>query len=336
MAQVLVIGGSRFMGLRLVWRLLAQGHKVTTLSRGLHPDPFGARVTRLHADRTSPEFLNVLGSANFDAAVDFQVFRGEDASGAVAALRGRVGHYVMISSGQVYLVRAASRGTAAVPAAEDQYEGLLMAAPSDPGDRAEWLYGVGKRAAEDVLRAAFATHGFPYTALRLPMVDGELDPSRRLESYLWRILDGGPVLLPDGGANRVRHVYSGDVAQAITDLIGKPQTFGEAYNLCQEEMPALRDLVALLADLLGATHHPRAIGSDALLAAGIRPEAISPFSTPWMSLLDPGKAGRELAFRHQSLEVYLGRIVGAFLSQRAQEPPENYALRARELALSGG
>ena len=334
MGNVLVIGGSRFMGRRLVWRLLAEGHAVTTLNRGLHPDPFGSRVTRLQADRTSPEFREVLRQRSFEAVVDFLAFSGRDTAGAVTAISGRVGHYVMISSGQVYLVREAPPGGRRGPVAEDAYPGPTMVAPQEPSDRREWLYGVGKREAEDALQEAFAAHGFPYTALRLPMVDGEGDPSRRLESYLWRILDGGPLLLPDGGEQPVRHVYSGDVARAISGLLGKPQTFGEAYNLCQEEMPSLRQLLSLLAGLLGARPDLRNIPGAALRASGIGPEDISPFSTGWMSLLDPGKARRDLGFRHEPLEVYLGRIVAAFLSEGPVEPPANYALRARELALA--
>jgi hypothetical protein len=47
------------------------------------------------------------------------------------------------------------------------------------------------------------------------MVNGERDHFRRLERYLFRMLDGGPVLLPDGGERPTRHVYSGSVVCAI-------------------------------------------------------------------------------------------------------------------------
>lgn len=335
MARVLVIGGSRFMGLRLVWHLLAAGHQVTTLNRGQHADPFAGRIARLRADRTSPEFLEALRPLSFDAAVDFAAFDGDDARGAVRALEGRVGHYIFISSGQVYLVREGSERIPGMPFTESAYAGRVMAAPEGPRDRAEWLYGVRKRDAEDVLGDAFAASGFPYTALRLPMVEGERDPSGRMESYLWRILDGHGVLVPDGGPQRLRHIYSGDVARAIVALLGRSETFGEAYNLCQEEMPTLREFLELLADLLGAPRRIQAIASDRLLSAGIRPEVVSPFSTAWMSLLDPGKAQRDLGFRHEPIETYLGHIVAAFYSRPLQEPPESYALRSAELHLLG-
>jgi nucleoside-diphosphate-sugar epimerase len=39
--KVLVVGGTRFVGYDLVWRLLASGHDVTVFNRGRLPDPFG-------------------------------------------------------------------------------------------------------------------------------------------------------------------------------------------------------------------------------------------------------------------------------------------------------
>lgn len=97
---------------------------------GTHPDPFGGRVSRLRADRTQREFFTALAGREFDAAVDFAAFRRADAEGAMKALEGRVGHYVVISTGQVYLVRA----DPPVPAREEDYDGPLMAEPP-PGHR---------------------------------------------------------------------------------------------------------------------------------------------------------------------------------------------------------
>ena len=63
-------------------------------------------------------------------------------------LGGRVGHYVVISTGQVYLVREGRPS----PARES---GLRR--PADAGaprtryDKGQWDYGMGKRALEDAL-----------------------------------------------------------------------------------------------------------------------------------------------------------------------------------------
>lgn len=328
--HVLVIGGNRFMGWGLTWRLLAAGHRVTHFNRGSLADPFGGRVERLHGDRTTLEFRNLLGGRSFDAVVDFAAFKGSDARDCVSILRGRVGHYVFIGTGQVYLVR---RGCP-VPADERDYDGPLLARPRDPADVSEWEYGVGKRDCEDVLQAAWTRERFPATRLRLPMVDGERDPQRRLEAYLWRILDGGPVILPDGGERAVRHVYAGAVVRAITELLGRQATFGQAFNLSQDEMPTLLDFVRLLARLLGAPERPLSVTSAAIRAAGLEPRGVSPFSVQWMSCLDPKLAKAELGFRHEPLEEYLGRIVAAFLAHPPEQPPPGYARRGDELALA--
>lgn len=333
MSRILIIGGTRFMGYQLVWRLLAAGDAVTTLNRGQHPDPFGDRIERLHADRTSPAFQEALLGREFDAAVDFAAFNADDARGAVEALSDRVGHYVFISSGSVYLVREGASIPCSEPLSESAYPGPLGAPPTSPDDLADWRYGAGKRAAEDVFREAWTERHFPATRLRLPIVNGERDPSRRLESYLWRILDGGPVLLPDGGLTITRHVYSADVAHAIADLLGRQTTFGDAFNLSQDEQPTVRQLVRMLSDLLGAPDRTQDISPSALAEVGLLSPAISPFSGPRSSRLDPSRAKNELGFRPEPLPHYLSKIVAVFLSHPPALPPEGYRGRDLELTL---
>jgi nucleoside-diphosphate-sugar epimerase len=328
--DVLVVGGNRFVGYELAWRLLAGGHRLTLFNRGSRRDPFGERVERLRGDRTAGDFSRLLAGRRFDAVVDFAVFRAEEAAEAAESLKGRVGHYVMISTGQVYLVRAPRPS----PAREADYEGPLMAAPALPGEKEEWEYGMGKRAAEDVLARAWEASRFPSTRLRLPMVNGERDYHRRLEGYLWRLLDGGPLILPDGGERPTRHVYGGAVARAIAGLLGRRDTFGEAYNLAQDETPSVREILAIAGERLGATPRFVPVPAREIEAAGLEVVAVSPFSGTWMSFLDPGRAKAELGFRHEPLREYLGRIVAAFLAQPPASPPPALARRAEETALA--
>jgi len=328
--NVLIIGGNRFMGHGLTWRLLAAGHAVTHVNRGSLADPFGDRIERLRGDRTKPAFRGLLGTRSFDAVVDFAAFKGSDLADSVSIFSGRVGHYVMISTGQVYLVRESCPW----PAAERDYEGALMAKPKDAQDIPEWEYGIGKRECEDVLQKAWEDDRFPATRLRIPMVDGERDNLRRLEGYLWRILDGGPVIVPDGGAKPVRHVYAGAVVRQIAGLLGRADTFGRAFNLSQDEMPTLPEFIAILAELIGAPSRVVPIPSAAIHAAGLDPRGVSPFSVRWMSCLDPGLAKAELGFQHEPLREYLGRIVSSFLAHTPLAPPPSYGKRREEIAFA--
>jgi nucleoside-diphosphate-sugar epimerase len=328
--KVLVIGGTRFVGHELAWRLLAGGHQVTLLNRGRLPDSFGARVARLRGDRCS-DLAALLAGREFDAAVDFAAYTGEDGRAAVEVLGGRVGHYVVVSSGQVYLVR----DSCPTPAREDDYAGPLLRDPLTGPDKPEWDYGMGKRALEDAIALAWDEKRFPATRLRLPMVNGPRDHFRRIESYLWRMIDGRPILLPGGGERRVRHVYSGSVVTAILALLGRSSTFGQVYNLAQDETPTLSELLLLLADLLGARPTLVAVAWERVVAAGLDPVALSPFSGRWMSFLDPSRARSELGFRHQPLPSYLEAIVAAFVSQPAPEPPPGLLRSDAERSLLG-
>lgn len=332
--KILVIGGNRFMGRSLVWRLLFAGHQVTLVNRGGLADPFGDRVTRLVADRSSDAFDQALaaGAAGlaggaFDRVIDFAAFTGAEIERAARVLGGRVGHYVMISTGQVYLVREGCP----TPALEGDYDGPVMAAPPTPADHEDWAYGIGKRAAEDALVAAGAS--LPSTRLRIPMVNGEGDPKRRLEAYLWRLLDGGPLLVPAASAV-ARHVYRGAVVDAVAKLVEGQPAAGQVYNLAQAEQPTVGELLHRLAARVGARAEILELPAEQLEAAGLSVRASSPLSSRWMSRIDPSKAVAELGFMHPPLDVYLDSIATSLLASWPAEPPEGYRQRTGELALA--
>ena len=204
--RTLVIGGTRNLGPDLVAALLARGDRVTVLNRGLTADDLPPGIERLHADRSDAAALaSALAGRDFDRAVDTTLYTGSDAEAVVRLLRERIGRYVVWSTGQVYLVRA----DLAKPFREEDYDGALLPEPprARRTDHENWVYGVQKRAAEDVFRAAHAASRFPYVALRMPMINSARDHYGRLAGYVHRLRDGGPILIPDDQDTlRLRHV----------------------------------------------------------------------------------------------------------------------------------
>jgi len=300
--SVLVIGGTRFVGRLLVTRLVARGERVTLFNRGTHSDPFGARVERLRGDRTTGDFERALSGRTFDAVVDFAAYVASDAERAIETFAGRVGHYVFVSTGQVYLVRAPrTPPTPPTPSREEDYDGPVIPRPAGE-DASSWDYGVGKRACEDALIAA--RDRLPSTRLRIPMVNGPGDYYGRIERYVRRMLDGGPlaVALAD---RRVRHVDAAEVARTIDLLLGDARVFGEALNQAQDETPTLRELLAMIAGEVGAS--PEIVEDPTITTDD------SPFSGRWMSFLDPSRI-RALGIGHAPLPITLARAVGHVLA----------------------
>ncbi len=320
--NVLVIGGNRFVGRSLVLRLLFARHRVTVLHRGTLSAPTGAEWLR--ADRTTGELDRVLKGRTFDAVVDFACFTGDDARGAVRAFAARTAHYVMISSGQVYLVREGVVGAAR----ERDYDGPVMAAPPSEDDRPDWEYGIGKRDAEDVIAAAPELRS---TRLRIPMVSGEGDPKLRYERYLWRMFDGGPLYVPNPDAI-ARHVYRGHVVDAIVKLLERAPE-NAVFNIAQVEQPTVRELVELIGRAAGCTVAIDPTPASELVAAGIDPRDGSAFSSRWMSWIDPAHAIATLGLVQEPLEVYVRSIVQHALAGWSAPPPGYHELRAKELAL---
>jgi nucleoside-diphosphate-sugar epimerase len=193
---------------------------------------------------------------------------------------------------------------------------------------------MGKRALEDTLAEAWARSRFPSTRLRLPMVNGERDHFRRVERYLWRMLDGGPVIVPGGGERRVRHVYSGSVVKLVLSILGDARTFGGAWNLAQDETPTLREMLELLALSLGAAPRLVDVPAEHVRAAGLDPLLLSPFSGTWMSFVDPSRAKRDLGFAHEPLPAYVDRIVASFLAHLPADLPPGLDRRDEERALA--
>jgi len=103
----LVLGGTGFVGRRLVEILVAEGNKVTVLNRGVTPVELPPGVDRLVADRSDPASMrSALATSDWDAVFDIsgvvKVAGGTDAGDIADLLAGRIGRYVYVSSQSLY------------------------------------------------------------------------------------------------------------------------------------------------------------------------------------------------------------------------------------------
>ncbi|HZS25778.1 MAG TPA: SDR family oxidoreductase [Candidatus Angelobacter sp.] len=329
----LIIGGTRNLGPAIVQALLQHGHEVAVFNRGVTPDDLPEEVGRLRGDRTDPQQLKrAFAGKDFDFVLDTTLYTGAEAEAVVEMAAGRIGRYIFLSTGQVYLVRIGAQR----PYKEEDYAGPMMPEPSksDESAHSNWLYGFDKRAAEDVFSRAWAEKKFPFTSLRLPMVNSERDHHDRIYGYFLRLQDGGPIVIPEGDGLPVRHVYGEDVVQAIMKLAGSDVGKGRAYNICQDETLTLEQFLAMLAELMHRQLKIVQVPRVELERQGLLPDC-SPFSGKWMSSLDNARSKAELGITYTPMRDYLKKLVSYYQTASAREIA-GYIQRAKELELAQG
>lgn len=340
----LLIGGTRNLGPSIIQALLGRRHSVTVFNRGQTVDDLPGEVERLRGDRSDrAQLQKALGRREFDLVVDTTLYNGADAEAVVELFDGRIGRYIFVSTGQVYLVRVGLER----PFREEDYSGPIVPAPprSNRSDYENWLYGFEKRAAEDVFVQAWEQRRFPFTSLRLPIVNSERDHYHRLYGYFLRLRDGSPIVIPEDDGLPLRHVYGEDVAEAILRLLardddkgirdddkGKDISRGRAFNISQEEALFLPQFLELMAGLTGFRLQLVRVPREELEREGLLPDC-SPFSGQWMSSLDNRRSKQELGMSYTPLKTYLSRLVTHFQTAPSIEIG-GYRQRAKELALA--
>ena len=329
MARTLILGGTRNLGHVTAEALFEAGHDVAILNRGMTPDDLPPAIERIRADRNDDESMRAaLASRSFDLVLDNTTYTERDARQVTDLLDGKTGRYVFISSGQVYLVRENIER----PFREEDYEGSVMPEPArQSADHSSWLYGVDKRLAEQVIEDAHERSGFPFTTLRLPMVASERDHYGRIQGYVARMLDGAPLLVPEGRGLPLRHVYVNDVARLVTQLAGSKDGIGEAFNISSGASLTHEEFMDLLSDAMEADPQILRVNRTRLEAAGLLPDC-SPFSGKWMSELDNSRSLETFAIDYTPPSSYLPSIVADYRSRWAQLAlmPDSYRQRAAE------
>lgn len=203
--RLLVVGGTRFVGKAVVQAALAEGHEVTLLHRGrTGPDLFPA-ARHLIADRDGD--LAVLADGEWDATIDVCAYLPRQVHALAAALAGRGGHHVLVSTVSVY---ADPPGPGA-----DESAPLLPAAGQGVEQVTNQTYGPLKVACE---QAAEQAYGDRLAVVRPTLVIGPDDYTGRYPWWVRRMARGGEVLAPGPRDQPIQVVDSRDLGAFMLRL----------------------------------------------------------------------------------------------------------------------
>lgn len=237
MAICLVLGGGRFVGRAIAKRLVAEGNEVYVLNRGNHPTPKGCK--QLIADRNDPDQLAAaLEGLQFDFVYDSSAYTPQQTRLAIQCLVGRVKHFLHISTAAVYQDTEEFPLTESSPAGFNKFWGE---------------YGIEKYRCEQELLKSFREDGFPVTIFRPFYIYG---PGNNLdrETYVFRrLLNNAPIILPGMGRSVIQFGHIDDLVDTLIDLTGKPESFGEIYNVTGEEAVTMQGWVKKCAEVIGVT-----------------------------------------------------------------------------------
>ena len=324
--NILIIGGTRFVGYQTALALNAAGHQVTLFTRGMAKVTLPEAIEHIKGDRENDADLERAAAAkSWDIVWDNMSRTAAHARPTVRIFRDRCGLFIYTSTLAVYSVCEGIDS----PYDEDDFgrgRALEEKLGSFPYD-----YGIGRRAGERVLEEAHAEFGFPYLSVRLPAVLGSLDYSLRAWSYWRRILDGGRLILPDGGSQIQGAIFSGDVVQGMLAIFEKgAELAGRAYNLAGAEYISLRDFVERSAKHLDVEVEIADVPRSALEAAGMDPQKLSPYDVWGNHLMSIARAKRELGFRPTPIEEWLGATIEWHIEHRRDANPPGWELRKRE------
>ena len=236
MSRIVVIGGSGHVGSYLIPALVERGYDVVNVSRGAakpyRPHFAWNEITQVCLDRSAEEkagqFGNKIAELHADIVVDMIAFDLPSTQQIVAALSGKIEHYLFCSSIWVY------GGLTSIPSTEQD--------PTTPID----AYGKGKAESEAWLMREARVSGFPATCFRPGHIVGEgwnpITPQGNANPETFSLIARGEELvLPNLGLEMVHHVHALDVAHWIICAIeNRAASIGEVFNTVSAQAVTLK------------------------------------------------------------------------------------------------
>jgi len=218
--NVLILGGTGFIGPHLVRHAVARGHTVTIFTRGRRDAEIPESVIRLTGDRNSD--LKSLEGKKWDAVIDDSATNPVWVTASTALLKPNVDRYLFTSSTGVFYPYL-SRGL--------DENGPIKLEADDPKDGSA-TFGVAKAKCEREVMTAFGNRGI---VVRPTYIIGPGDTSDRFPYWPQRLAKGGDVLAPGKRDDPVQFIDVRDLAEFYVKLLEDGKT--GSYNAVGPQTP---------------------------------------------------------------------------------------------------
>ena len=237
--RILMMGGTRFIGVYLTKILVSQGHEVVLFNRGKKPAPVEG-IKQIHGDRTDASQLKEkLSSEKFDAIFDNNGRELSDTQPLADIFKDQVKHFVYMSSAGVYLK-------------SDQLPHIEGDA-TDPKSR-----HLGKYETETYLKDA----GLPWTSLRPTYIYGPQNYNDLEAWFFDRIVRDRPIPIPSNGMHITQLGHCHDLAKAMAAVLGNEKAIGQIYNVSGDRYVTFDGLARACATAAGKSSDVKIVHYD--------------------------------------------------------------------------
>lgn len=240
--KILVLGGSYFYG-RVFTMLAAKEHELTLFNRGTYPmEEFG--VKQHIGDRHDGQAWESLKAQqeDYDAVVDFCGYEPGDIKEVFSHLPGSVKQYIFISTVDVYMRMALeNQGHDAYESCKD----TVLKDETTPYETREIAgeagsYIKGKVLLEQELKECCKERGIAYTILRPAILYGPYNYAPRESVWVQIMVQNHALPVITDAPGRFQFVYVKDGAEAILKCLFNEKAYGQAYNICGDEITDYR------------------------------------------------------------------------------------------------
>ncbi|EFN53241.1 hypothetical protein CHLNCDRAFT_36589 [Chlorella variabilis] len=240
--KILMLGGTRFIGLYLARQLIEAGHEVTLLTRGKKPvtyripddtdesfAKFEQSVKHIACDRTDAEAMKThLQNKGFEVVYDINGREADECALVLDAV-GPIQQYIFCSSAGVY------KKSDQMPHREED--------EVDFKSRHK-----GKLFTEELLEQ----RGINWTSVRPVYIYGPLNYNPVEEFFFHRIKAGRPICVPGSGMQVTQLGHVKDLATAFVKILGNPKAARQVYNVAGERYVTFDGLAKACAAAMGA------------------------------------------------------------------------------------
>ncbi len=224
--NLLIIGGSYFLGLAFAEAAYHAGHSLYVLNRGNRPLGVSS-IPEYHADRRDATALEAFPAGaegkplHFDAVVDFCAYQSGDIRLMAEHLNASFDQYIFISTSDVY-----RKGSGQVLREDAELESRDFG-----GDAGAYILGKVALERELAELTSASDCNFHSTIFRPAFLYGQGNYAPREVLYFQWIHQSRQVLHPRDGEGFFQMVSAEDAARAILLSCGNEVCYGKAYNL---------------------------------------------------------------------------------------------------------